>query len=106
VVESLGPGIANKVVVDATNPLSGFPELEVLWNGTSGTGVVLPCRPRASAAVFDSQHAYDTVTACKQQCCLRAVMCRAVTGGELLSAALPDSFVFKAFNTLGTSVTC
>lgn len=25
-------------------------------------------------------------------------------GGELLSAALPNSFVFKAFNTVGTSV--
>lgn len=36
VVDSLGPGIAKKVVVDATNPLSGFPDLEVLWNGTSG----------------------------------------------------------------------
>lgn len=36
VVDSLGPGIANKVVVDATKPLSGFPDLEVLWNGTSG----------------------------------------------------------------------
>lgn len=60
VVESLGPGISGKVVVDATNPLSGFPGLEVLWNGTSG--------------------------------------------GELLAAGLPDSHVYKAFNTVGTTV--
>lgn len=32
---SLGPGVAGKVVVDATNPLTPFPDLEVLWNSTS-----------------------------------------------------------------------
>lgn len=40
---SLGPAVAGKVVVDATNPLTGFPGLEVLWNGTSGAHTsVLP----------------------------------------------------------------
>jgi predicted dinucleotide-binding enzyme len=32
----LGPDVAGKVVIDATNPLSPYPGLEVLWNGTSG----------------------------------------------------------------------
>ncbi len=32
----LGPGIVGKVLVDATNPLSPWPELDVLWDGTSG----------------------------------------------------------------------
>lgn len=36
-VDTLAPGgVAGKVVVDATNPLTPFPELEVLCNGTSG----------------------------------------------------------------------
>jgi hypothetical protein len=33
-------------------------------------------------------------------CC--AVLCGA--GGELLAAGLPDSHVYKAFNTVGTTV--
>lgn len=38
---SLGPDIAKKVIVDVTNPLTPFPDLEVLWNGnTSGEGSV------------------------------------------------------------------
>jgi hypothetical protein len=33
---ALGPAVAGKAVVDATNPLSPYPGLEVLWDGTSG----------------------------------------------------------------------
>lgn len=58
--DSLGPDVAGKVLVDATNPLSAFPDLEVLWNGTSG--------------------------------------------GELLAAGIPSAHVYKAFNTIGTTV--
>lgn len=54
---SLGSGIEGKVVLDATNPLSAFPALEVLYENTSG--------------------------------------------GEMCAKALPSSFVFKAFNTIG-----
>jgi hypothetical protein len=34
--ESLGPAVAGKVIIDATNPLTPYPNLEVLWDGTSG----------------------------------------------------------------------
>ena len=54
----LGPGIKGKIVVDATNPLAGYPALAVRWG-------------------------------------------EPLSGGEVLAAALPDSFVFKAFNTIG-----
>jgi hypothetical protein len=43
---SLGPAVAGKVVIDATNPLTPYPGLEVLWDGTSGefyNGVPTPC---------------------------------------------------------------
>eukprot|EP00878_Enallax_costatus_P013208 GHUV01013806.1.p1 GENE.GHUV01013806.1~~GHUV01013806.1.p1 ORF type:complete len:170 (+),score=44.95 GHUV01013806.1:1605-2114(+) len=59
-LDSLGSDICGKIFVDATNPLTAFPGLEVLWNGTSG--------------------------------------------GELLHAALPNSQVYKAFNTIGDNI--
>ncbi|PNH05802.1 Metalloreductase STEAP3 [Tetrabaena socialis] len=57
---SLGPGIAGKVLIDATNPLTSWPGLEVRW--TAGT-----------------------------------------SGGEVLAAVLPDTIVYKAFNTIGVN---
>ena len=56
--KSLGSGVKDKVIIDATNPLTPYPGLE-LW--TEGN----------------------------------------VSGGEILSSLLPESYVFKAFNTLG-----
>ena len=35
---SLGAGAAGKVVIDATNPLSAFPSLEVYWDGNTSGG--------------------------------------------------------------------
>jgi predicted dinucleotide-binding enzyme len=59
--ESLGPAANGKVVIDATNPVTEYPGLEVRWEqGTSA--------------------------------------------GEVLSAALPKSHVFKAFNTIGADL--
>lgn len=59
--ESLGPAANGKVVIDATNPVTEYPGLEVRWDqGTSA--------------------------------------------GEVLSAALPKSHVFKAFNTIGANL--
>ena len=55
--KSLGDGVKDKVIIDATNPLTVYPGLE-LWT-------------------------------------------RNVSGGEILSSLLPQSYVFKAFNTLG-----
>lgn len=57
VAASLGPEISGKVLIDATNPLSKYPALEVRWDGKSG--------------------------------------------GEVLAEALPNTHVYKAFNTLG-----
>lgn len=37
----LGPGIEGKVLIDATNPLSAFPSLEVRWEGKSGEPLVV-----------------------------------------------------------------
>lgn len=56
---ALGPGVASKVIIDATNPLTSYPGLEVRWGG-DGT-----------------------------------------SGGEVLSNSLPNSKVYKAFNTIG-----
>ncbi|KAG2499286.1 hypothetical protein HYH03_002864 [Edaphochlamys debaryana] len=54
----LGPNAAGKVIIDTTNPLNSYPNLEVRWReGTSA--------------------------------------------GEVLAAALPNSVVYKAFNTVG-----
>lgn len=36
VAASLGPEISGKVLIDATNPLSKYPALEVRWDGKSG----------------------------------------------------------------------
>jgi len=44
------PSVAGKVVIDATNPLSAFPALEVRWTGTSGGEVFAEALPEA--AVF------------------------------------------------------
>lgn len=54
----LGSGAEGKAIIDATNPLSPFPDLAVYWDGNK-------------------------------------------SAGELLQAALPKSFVFKGFNTVG-----
>ncbi|KAG2499287.1 hypothetical protein HYH03_002865 [Edaphochlamys debaryana] len=57
IAESLGPEVAGKVVIDATNPLGGWPGLDARWKeGTSA--------------------------------------------GEVMAAALPNSVVYKAFNTV------
>ncbi|GFR41283.1 hypothetical protein Agub_g1798 [Astrephomene gubernaculifera] len=56
---SMGPEILGKVVVDATNPLTPYPGLEVRWSGRSG--------------------------------------------GEVLAEALPNTPVYKAFNTIGVN---
>ena len=32
----LGDAVKGKVIIDATNPLTPYPGLEVLWNGNSG----------------------------------------------------------------------
>ncbi len=57
---SLLPAVKGKVLLDATNPLSGWPGLEIPWGATKSVG-------------------------------------------ELFAEALPDTFVYKAFNTLGAS---
>jgi hypothetical protein len=36
IAEYLGPGVKNKVVIDASNPLSAYPNLECIWDKTSG----------------------------------------------------------------------
>eukprot|EP00605_Chrysophyceae_sp_TOSAG23-4_P000226 GSChrysophyteH1.ASY1.ANO1.263.1 assembled CDS len=48
---SLGAGAEGKVVIDATNPLTAFPELAVLWDGnTSGGEMCAAALPKS--AVF------------------------------------------------------
>lgn len=90
---ALGPGVAGKVVVDATNPLTGFPGLEVLWDGTSGV-----------QAVPDAQTEPGWVHGLLMGRMPAAPVLQHA-GGELLQAGLPQGTrVFKAFNTLGTSV--
>ncbi|GLC35776.1 hypothetical protein PLESTB_000493000 [Pleodorina starrii] len=59
IASSLGADVKGKVLIDATNPLTPYPGLEVRWTGKSG--------------------------------------------GEVLADALPDTHVFKAFNTIGTN---
>lgn len=59
--ESLGPGVDGKAVLDATNPLTGWPGLEIRWGIKT-------------------------------------------SGGEVLADALPNAFVFKAFNTVGAGL--
>ncbi|WIA20789.1 hypothetical protein OEZ85_005149 [Tetradesmus obliquus] len=44
---SLGPGVAGKVVIDATNPLTPYPGLEVLWDGSSGGELLQAALPTA-----------------------------------------------------------
>lgn len=56
--DSLGPGIAGKVVIDVTNPMSQYPRLEIDWG-------------------------------------------HATSMGERIASCLPESHVFKAFNTIG-----
>lgn len=34
--QQMGPGIKGKVLIDATNPLTPYPVMDILWNGTSG----------------------------------------------------------------------
>lgn len=58
--KSLGEGVKGKVLIDATNPLTGWPALAIPWGEKSG--------------------------------------------GEVLQEALPDTYVFKAFNTLGVDL--
>lgn len=45
VAASLGPDIKGKVVVDAMNPLTAWPALEVRWNGKSGGEVFSEALP-------------------------------------------------------------
>lgn len=58
IVETLGPDVGGKVLIDATNPLTHYPQLEVRWD-------------------------------------------KSLSGGEALAAALPNTAVYKAFNTIG-----
>ena len=37
----LGDGINRKVVLDATNPVSSYPALEVIWDGSTSGGELL-----------------------------------------------------------------
>ncbi|EFJ41953.1 hypothetical protein VOLCADRAFT_107469 [Volvox carteri f. nagariensis] len=60
IASDLGADIKGKVLIDATNPLSPYPGLEVRWTGKSA--------------------------------------------GELLAEELPDTFVYKAFNTIGANL--
>ncbi|KAI8473334.1 MAG: hypothetical protein J3K34DRAFT_411055 [Monoraphidium minutum] len=53
---SLGPGVEGKVVIDATNPLSAWPQLEVLWSGASAGEMLQEALP--SAYVFK---AFNTI---------------------------------------------
>ncbi|GLI68955.1 hypothetical protein VaNZ11_013482 [Volvox africanus] len=59
IASDLGPNIKGKVLIDATNPVTPYPSLEVRWTGKSA--------------------------------------------GEVLSEALPDTAVYKAFNTIGAN---
>ncbi|GIL99382.1 hypothetical protein Vretimale_4555, partial [Volvox reticuliferus] len=59
IASNLGPDIKGKVLVDATNPVTPYPSLEVRWTGKSA--------------------------------------------GEVLSEVLPDTAVYKAFNTIGAN---
>jgi hypothetical protein len=47
----LGPGIKGKVLIDATNPLSAFPSLEVRWEGKSGGPLVRANKQHHDAAL-------------------------------------------------------
>ena len=49
--KSLGPGIKGKVLIDATNPLGPYPELEVRWVQGTSCGEVL-------AAALPDAHVY------------------------------------------------
>jgi len=123
--DSLGPDVAGKVLVDATNPLSAFPDLEVLWNGTSGVWLVC-CRAALAYtnAWLVQLHCSCPMTGARsQRCCqvsrygtcsrasqptllfvLYCALCDVATGGELLAAGIPSAHVYKAFNTIGTTV--
>jgi hypothetical protein len=76
----------------------------VRYNSTSGT---LCCD---GACFFGSDTVHKAFCCCAVLCCVVlccAVLCCAVlcgAGGELLAAGLPDSHVYKAFNTVGTTV--
>jgi len=55
---TLGPGITGKVIIDCTNPLSNFPNLEVHHDGTSGGEMCATAFP--SCSVFK---AFNTIGA-------------------------------------------
>ena len=62
IAKSLGNNLDGKLIIDATNPLSSFPDgLQVRWGNVGG----------------------------------------GTSGGEVLQQALPNSKIYKAFNTLG-----
>lgn len=87
----LGPGAAGKVVIDATNPLSPWPALDVLWDGTSG----------GRHGVLNDASCWCTPTHSPSCPGASSTALPACAGGELLQQALPQSHVFKAFNTIG-----
>lgn len=48
IAESLGPGAENKPIIDATNPLSSYPNLEIRWTGAESGGEHLSkCLPKS-----------------------------------------------------------
>jgi len=62
--QTLGPKISGKIVIDATNPMTPFPELDVLWNGTSGE-LSSACADQQLLQNMQSEYATNTSKSCR-----------------------------------------
>ena len=88
-----------KVLLDATNPLTPFPGLEVGTTRNNDHRL----RLRASSKFVHRPHKWP-VREVSLNAALPLVQVRwghKKSGGEVIAEALPETAVFKAFNTIG-----